>query len=399
MSVAPDTEQLAALEAFVVENDDLLDLEARLGKFNIFDALGVARAEIRHSNFLAWLLDPSESHGQGQVFLKAILADVLRKAPPDRRPFSALEVDGIDLRGIEVRREWQRIDVLIICDEPRFGVVVENKIDSGEHRDQLTRYVQSYRARYGDRPTLLVFLTATGLDASNEDWISYTYADIYRVLSRSMRTQSGAIGDDVRMVLDHYLRLIGSRLMNDATIVELCRRIYRNHRQALDLIFDTVGTVNDGILTSVEEVVRNDPTWHLFNVTGKRVDFTLREWAEVTPPLCTWPNQDPRFWLRSWIYRNESNLKLCVEVGPCSDASLRTRVIDRITAVAETGFKTKGKPKPTWTRVYSQTITEWEDEPDEVQLTVLVKASLASLSARMHAATPALRDLFSPAPM
>jgi hypothetical protein len=57
--------ELEALERFVVENDDLLELEATIGRFNIFDALRIDRAEIRHSNFLAWLLTPSESHGQG----------------------------------------------------------------------------------------------------------------------------------------------------------------------------------------------------------------------------------------------------------------------------------------------------------------------------------------------
>src|SRR5262249_10582480 len=49
----------------------LTKLEARIGRFNIFDALGIARAEIRHSSFLAFILDPAESHGQGQLFLKA----------------------------------------------------------------------------------------------------------------------------------------------------------------------------------------------------------------------------------------------------------------------------------------------------------------------------------------
>ena len=56
---------LAALERFVVDNDDLLALESLIGRFNIFDALDIARVEIRHSNFLAFILDPAESHGQG----------------------------------------------------------------------------------------------------------------------------------------------------------------------------------------------------------------------------------------------------------------------------------------------------------------------------------------------
>lgn len=36
---------LAALERFVVENDELLELEARIGRFNIFDALRIEPLE------------------------------------------------------------------------------------------------------------------------------------------------------------------------------------------------------------------------------------------------------------------------------------------------------------------------------------------------------------------
>ncbi|MCI0365648.1 MAG: PD-(D/E)XK nuclease family protein [Phycisphaerales bacterium] len=52
----PQLSAIEALEKFVVDNDDLLALEERIGRFNIFDSLGIARAEIRHSNFLAWLV-------------------------------------------------------------------------------------------------------------------------------------------------------------------------------------------------------------------------------------------------------------------------------------------------------------------------------------------------------
>src|SRR3954470_17184319 len=104
-----EVEARSALERFVVENEDLLALESIIGRFNIFDALSIARAEIRHSNFLAFILDPAESHAQGQVFLKAVLMDLLKAAPPTLRPFSPIELDGADLRGIVVRREWEHI--------------------------------------------------------------------------------------------------------------------------------------------------------------------------------------------------------------------------------------------------------------------------------------------------
>src|SRR5437764_1139514 len=77
-----------------------------------------SRAEIRHSNFLAFILDAAESHGQGQVFLTAVLMDLLKVATPGPRPLSPIDLDGADLRGVEVRREWKNIDLLVTCKEP-----------------------------------------------------------------------------------------------------------------------------------------------------------------------------------------------------------------------------------------------------------------------------------------
>lgn len=144
-------EALAALERFVVDNDDLSELQSRIGRFNIFDARGIARVEIRHSNFLAFLLDPAESHGQSQLFLKAVLMDLLKSAPPHRRPFSPIELDGIDLHGVEVQREWHNIDLLVTCRQPPFVVAIENKVNAGEHSGQLSRY-QTALASPASRP-------------------------------------------------------------------------------------------------------------------------------------------------------------------------------------------------------------------------------------------------------
>jgi hypothetical protein len=62
MSEVEQAEQdLKALEAFVVDNPDLERLEALLDQFNIFEAIGVVRQELRHSDLLAFLLDSQES--------------------------------------------------------------------------------------------------------------------------------------------------------------------------------------------------------------------------------------------------------------------------------------------------------------------------------------------------
>ncbi len=74
-----------ALEVFILNNPELEYLETKIGQFNIFEAVGMVRQEIRHSHFLAFLLNPSENHGLDDLFLKQLLIHTLSRA--DSAPF------------------------------------------------------------------------------------------------------------------------------------------------------------------------------------------------------------------------------------------------------------------------------------------------------------------------
>ncbi len=87
--IIPSGADTAALEAFVVDNRELEELEDLLASFNLFEAIGVVAQEVKHSNFLAFLLDPSGTHGLGEVFLKRFLKRVLTDA--ESPPFSPIE--------------------------------------------------------------------------------------------------------------------------------------------------------------------------------------------------------------------------------------------------------------------------------------------------------------------
>ena len=60
---------LKAPECFLVGNRDLERLEVLLDRFNILEALGVVRQELRHSDFLRFLLDPRNPHGLEDDFV------------------------------------------------------------------------------------------------------------------------------------------------------------------------------------------------------------------------------------------------------------------------------------------------------------------------------------------
>ncbi len=128
-------QDLKALEDFVVGNRDLERLEALLDRFNILEALGMLRQELRHSDFLAFLMDPKGSHGLGDVFVKRLLRGALGGSGDVPLPMTPIELEQWDLGRVEVRREWNHMDILLLDEDHKLAVVVENKIGSGEHSD------------------------------------------------------------------------------------------------------------------------------------------------------------------------------------------------------------------------------------------------------------------------
>lgn len=68
------------------DDTDFLEVHRRMSPFNLFEAVGAIRGELRHSNFLGYLLSPSRPHGLGARPLAAFLRRVLSRTPPLKRP-------------------------------------------------------------------------------------------------------------------------------------------------------------------------------------------------------------------------------------------------------------------------------------------------------------------------
>ncbi len=101
------------LEAFLENIDCLKELDEYILIKNIFDILKIGGMEIRHSNFLAWLLDPNESHGLGDIFLKNFLINTIKNNGKSI-DISSVDIDLIDLYDLEAYRELYNIDLLLI---------------------------------------------------------------------------------------------------------------------------------------------------------------------------------------------------------------------------------------------------------------------------------------------
>ena len=111
------------LEEFVTGDVELQRLESALRKFNLFDSLKLVRAKVKHSDFLAYLLDPQQNPGLGDIFLKTLLQSVLKGRM--NHCLTPIDVDIWNLSSVVVHRERHNIDILVLDESHQLAVYRE----------------------------------------------------------------------------------------------------------------------------------------------------------------------------------------------------------------------------------------------------------------------------------
>jgi hypothetical protein len=274
--IEPDV-ALEALEHFVVDNGELEDLESLLGHFNLFGAIGVVRQELRHSDFLAFLLDPSQNHGLGDAFAKRLLQRALAGGRGTASSLTPVELDTASLIQAEVRREWQNIDILLVDEPNRLAVIIENKVDSGEHSGQLIRYWDAVTRQYPNHRTIGLFLTPDGDTPTDERYVSIDYSMVCDVLDRLLQSRSSTIGPEVRLTITHYVQMLRRHVVTDSQIADLCRRIYQKHKQALDLIYEHRPDQQQEVADLLKGLI-GEAGFRLTWTAKRLIDFIPPEW-------------------------------------------------------------------------------------------------------------------------
>jgi hypothetical protein len=357
------------LESFVVDNEDLDKLEAKLAQFNIFEAIGVVRQEVRHSNFLSFLLNPSQNHRLDDIFLKRLLKRVLLEAdePTELKDLkiSPIDIDIADLKDAEVHREWKHIDILIYSPSNHLVCAIENKIDSGEHSNQLQRYRKNISKEYGDCRAILIYLSPEGTPPSDEKWIAYSYSKIAELVDNIRENYKSTLGADVYTLMLHYSHLIRRHVVSDSEIAELCRKIYRKHKQALDLIFEHRPDLQLEFSEKLKEIANQHLESHqiiLGNYAKNYVNFYPKEW-EGLPILFHFLNLPDRLLIQLFIFSGDNSLRKLIH-----QASLKNLDIFR-----------KGRWSERWITIYKKEILKPSDyeDTDVDSLMMKVQASWA----------------------
>ena len=224
----------------LITADDFEQMRLELNAPNIFSALAVQRKEIRHSNFIGYLLDPNETHQLNDLVLRRVLRDIFNESKNNLR--NIFDADDIDYSNVEIRREWRNIDILIILKED--VVVIENKVDSVDHLKQLDRYKEIADRSFNGMKIHYVYLTPFGDnpqdETSRKDYINYSYEKISKIIESILNLYRNSISEKIYFYLSDYLSVLKRELLMNDPINDLARRVYTKHKEVLDFIFENM---------------------------------------------------------------------------------------------------------------------------------------------------------------
>lgn len=193
-------------------------------RFNVFEALHVDGYEACHSRFIAYLLNPTERHDQGDIFLASFLQCL------------GLNFFPVSTGDASVKTEFRlgpygRIDIHIRLANGQI-ILLENKVDAQEDRCQIGRY-QKWLQRQDAPPGFshqLVFLTPEGRRPVStrkpKEVICLSYAE----LANWINHQAVGKPERLRVILEQYAetcRQIGGSTRRNAMPDEI-RQFFLN---------------------------------------------------------------------------------------------------------------------------------------------------------------------------
>lgn len=221
-------------------------LDEILNKFNIFEATGMRKQEIKHTKFLGYLLNPNESHGLGTKFLLEFLRNAFSKTANQEFDLLSLHLSLAEistefgLNNIDENQKSKKSAIDIHIEIPTYKnekiiIAIENKLKARQADGQLNKYRTSLINSHGDKNVYCFFLTLFAEEAIADNWLEITFGDtVAPILDNMLKNNTETISDYLIAILQDYLDLITEDEEPDPIIEDLARRIssdYIDHIQ------------------------------------------------------------------------------------------------------------------------------------------------------------------------
>lgn len=268
----------------------LLSAGFERNKYNVFDILNIGRQELRHSDFLAFLMNPNRSGEVGQQFLRNFLALLSKENPELHLDF--FKVFYGELEKVIVRREYKKIDILIEIEiqNEQYVFAIENKVDADEQmydddedKSQLVKYKKIIDEEYKTHEPIFLFLSPNKRPPSENDWIPIDYNLIYSALCR---LDLNTADNTLKILINDYKKMIRSQfeMEDNKELIEKALKIYTapENKVIFDFIFECRPNRVNITAKIIRDFLHDNRDWIEFdkNKSGRQntyINFTTKE--------------------------------------------------------------------------------------------------------------------------
>ena len=287
-----------------------------------------------HSRIISWLLDQEAHHGQAAQFTAALLKDTM--APPQ----FLIE----DWSAAKIIQEWPNVvdgqqgylDILILDKDHQNLIAIENKVFSQEHSNQLTRYRRALAEAYPDFTSHHIILSPYGVspywERDRKYWRPASYSVIHDAIVQVLET--GIADPDANALLRIYATTIRRNVMSDTSIDLQARRIYLEHREALDRIFANKPIWIEDAKPWLKEAVAKHSAWRLDYEDARYVGFRAADWDEfrVSMTGTDWGSESNALLVFGFHFDCGKAPYLALEISPADsgNAKIRTALFDAV---------------------------------------------------------------------
>jgi len=339
----------------MINKDQLFILEKNLKDFgqkieqkpNIFEILNVSHKELVHSNILAWLLSVKNNQPIGTFFLKEFV-----KVINERYGYLDLikelnELSEKDFNSSDIYREKLRTDILIHFPYSKIIIVIENKIFSNEHDNQLKKYENSIENIYNKNyKYIYLFLTPDGYSPKNStNWLPISYLEINEIIS-ILKIKFNSID-----FIGSYQKILEEHVMKKSPLVSEALKVYKNNRQAFDYILEVIDKKLIASEFIQDQLKNNIDKLDLIFLRGskKYINFTLKGLNDSLGDFGdgSWIANFPKVYfsleyLLDWSKNDSLKVRFKAVVGPTINNNLKK--LSRFLLEHNDGlFKLKGK--------------------------------------------------------
>jgi hypothetical protein len=291
----PPTVEDRAIEA-LIEDVDFQDLRNRLSESTLFDVLGVSFEERRHSRMLAWLLNPSETHGLDDTLLRNFLRAAAKSArhgreicfEEDCHLMTPLEAETWTFSDLRIDPEYplpsgRRPDIVLWSAREKWLCVIENKIFAGEGEAQTADYYKEMLSTFPVerfRSRLFVYLSPNRTQPESQHFLAMSYSVILDLLGG----RSESASDLGRTAIDQYLKCLRGRIVDQEQRRDICWKLYRKHYLAIKTILD-LGSVNR-LANAIGKAVMQQLQSEENSIITGQADWKRRDWGHG---IAIWP--------------------------------------------------------------------------------------------------------------